>query len=133
MIGELVITLLVKILAWFSAVIIVGLNAKVVVGTIGDWIAGARSNAVWLWVSVVPIAIGCGLLLLYISVPESWWRRRKLAPRAAAPVVLKEEKYSRIVVALDYGRIDEKVLSHARTIAHHQDVMIFLFHFGEGV
>lgn len=131
--GEFVNKMWVKILAWISAVIIVGLNAKLVVGTIGDWIARAGSNAVWLWVSVVPIAIACGLLLLYISVPESWWRRRKVAPRAAAPVVLKEQKYSRIGVALDYGPIDEKVLSHARTIAHQHGATLYLFHVVEGV
>jgi manganese transport protein len=123
----------VKVLAWISAVIIVGLNAKLVIGTIENWLAHAEGGAIWIWIGVVPIAIGCALLLLYISVPESWWRRRKPAPRAAEPVVLKEEKYSRIGVALDYGPIDEKVLSHARTIAHQHGATLYLFHIVEGV
>ena len=122
----------VKILAWITAVIIVGLNAKLVFGAISDWIADAGPNAFWIWVTVVPVAIGCALLLVYLSVPESW-RRKKAAPRAAAPVVLTEQKYSRIGVAVDYGVIDAKVLSHAQTLAHQHKAELFLFHIVEGV
>jgi manganese transport protein len=131
--GEFANKLPVTILAWTSAVVIIGLNAKLVVGTLGDWLAGAGAHAIVLWLTVVPLAVACGLLLLYISVPETWRRRKKAAPLAAAPVMLHEQRYSRIGVAVDYGAIDDKVLSHAQTLAHQNSASLYLFHVVEGV
>ncbi len=131
--GEFANNFIVKILAWISAVVIIGLNAKLVVGTIGDWITGAGPNAIVLWLTIVPAAIACGLLLVYIAIPDTWRRGKKVAPVAVAPVMLHEEKYSRIGVAVDYGAIDEKVLSHAQTLAHQHSAALYLFHVVEGV
>src|ERR1041384_2076584 len=131
--GEFANKLPVTILAWTSAVVIIGLNAKLVVGTLGDWLAGAGAHAIVLWLTVVPLAVACGLLLLYISVPETWRRRKKAAPLAAAPVMLHEQRYSRIGVAVDYGGVDDKVLSHAQTLAHQNSASLYLFHVVEGV
>jgi len=123
----------VQVLAWIAATIIVGLNAKLVVSTISSWIENAGSNAIWLWLTVVPVAIGCGVLLLYISFPRSWFRRRKLAPSIAPTIEITPQQYFRIGVAIDYGRMDSKVLSHAQTLAKQHGAAIHLFHVVEGV
>lgn len=123
----------VKVLAWTAAAIIIGLNAKLVVDTLGEWIAGAGSDAVWLWTTVVPIAVGCGIFLLYISIPKSWRRRRKPTPPTVPTLDITLQKYVKIGVAIDYGPKDEKVLSHAQTLAKLHGATMYLFHVVEGV
>jgi len=122
----------VRVLAWITAAIIVGLNANLIAQTVMAWIEEAGSSAVWLWVTVVPIVIGVALLLVYISMPESW-RRRKAAIPSVGKVELTPQTYSKIGVAVDYGAMDVKVLSHAQTLAKHHGATVYLFHVVEGV
>jgi manganese transport protein len=122
----------VKTLAWICAVIIIGLNARLVADTISGWIAES-SNPLMIWVTVVPIAIGCGLLLLYVALPASWIRRKQRVAPVVRPIEFTEQKYSRIGVALDYGTMDAKVLSHAISAAKKNEAELFLFHVVEGV
>jgi manganese transport protein len=122
----------VKTLAWICAVIIIGLNARLVADTISGWISES-SNPLMIWVTVVPIAIGCGLLLLYVALPASWIRRKQRVAPVVSPIEFTEQKYSRIGVALDYGTMDAKVLSHAISAAKKNEAELFLFHIVEGV
>jgi len=70
----------VQVLAWISATIVVGLNTKPVVNTLGNWTEHAEDNAIWLWATIIPLAIGCGMLL-YIALPRSWPHRwKKMLP-----------------------------------------------------
>ena len=123
----------VRVVAWVSAIVIVGLNANLVVNTLSGWIEDAGSNAFWLWLTAVPVAIGCAILLLYISLPKSWRRRKMLAPPPIAKLELQSQKYSKIGVAIDYGTMDMKVLSHAQTLAKQHGATMYLFHVVEGV
>ena len=131
--GDFANKLWVKYLAWTTAIIIVGLNAKLVVSTVSGWMEEAGPSAIWLWVTVVPVIAACTLLLVYIMLPKSW--RRKIVPVTQAPIPgpIKPEHYARIGVALDYGEKDEKVLSHAQTMAKQHGASIYLFHIVEGV
>jgi manganese transport protein len=123
----------VKLLAWITAAIIVGLNTHLIVNTVGEWITNAGDDAVWLWMTVVPIAIGCALLLLYMSLPKSWGRRKRISVPPVPSFEIPTQKYNRIGVALDYGEMDGKVLSHAQTVAKQHGAEVFLFHIVEGV
>jgi manganese transport protein len=123
----------VKILAWVTATIIVGLNANLVFGTISGWIENAGDQAIWLWITVVPIAIGCALLLVYISLPKVFRMKKKIVPEFPVPVVLAPQHYSKIGVSIDYGRLDSKVLSHALSLAMPNKAALYLFHIVEGV
>ena len=121
-----------KAMAWASAVIIVGLNGNLVVNALANWIGSAGAKAIWLWLTVVPIAGGCALLLMYISLPKSWRRKERISP-AVPTFELVPPKYSRIGVAIDYGEKDVKALSHAQTLAKQHGAIIYLFHVVEGV
>jgi manganese transport protein len=123
----------VNVLAWVTAAIVVVLNANLLVGQISQWINAAGEHALWLWMTVVPLAVGCGLLLMYISTPKSWKFWEKPMPRVREKIELEPQFYSKIGVALDYGLLDSKVLSHARTLAQHHGATIYLFHVVEGV
>jgi manganese transport protein len=123
----------VEILAWISAAVIVGLNANLIFSTISGWLIAAGSNAIWLWLTVVPVTVGCALLLVYISVPMLLRRKGKTIVPEEPPVDFTAQKYARIGVALDYGSMNNKVLSHARTLATQHGASMFLFHIVEGV
>ncbi|HLF14238.1 MAG TPA: Nramp family divalent metal transporter [Bacteroidota bacterium] len=122
----------VKVLAWTTAAVVVSLNAKLVVDTLSEWIGESGPDAVWIWVTVIPIVVAIGLLLVYISLPKSWLRRKSAAP-AVTTVDLSAPRYEKIGVAIDYTDLDSKVLSHANTLARDHGASLYLFHVVEGV
>lgn len=130
--GEFASKMWVRVLAWGTASIIVGLNAKLVFNAIAGLVTSS-DGALWPWLTVVPVAAGCALLLLYVSLPKSLRRRKRVVREVPAALTLVEQEYSRIGVALDYGMLDARVLSHAKTLAQQHHAKVFLFHIVEGV
>jgi len=122
----------VQILAWIIAVVIIALNVRLVYETIAEWIAESP-NPLWLWVTVVPAAVGIAGLLVYISLPKFLRRKKEAAHFAPQPLEFATKQYSRIGVTLDYGAMDNKVLSHAISLAKGNDSALYLFHIVEGV
>jgi manganese transport protein len=122
----------VKVLAWTTAVIVVGLNARLVYGTLSDWIGEAGPDAFWIWVTVVPVVVAISLLLAYISIPKLLLGRKAMSPVVKAHD-LSAARYARIGVAVDYTDLDSKVLAHAITLARGHEAPLFLFHVVEGV
>jgi len=123
----------VQALAWIAAAIVVILNTLLLFNTISWWISNAGPGALWPWVTVVPGAIGAAVLLTYIALPDRWRRRKKAQAPAAEALSFSIPQYRRIGVALDYGPVDERVLSHAIALARHHNAPIQLFHVVEGV
>ncbi len=123
----------VKVLAWMVAGTICGLNSTLLVEQISRWISGAGSNAIWLWLTAVPLAVTGALFQIYISLPKSWKIWRKPAPRVPQKIELVPQRFSKIGVALDYSAVDPKVLSHAQSLAKGYGASLFLFHVVEGV
>ncbi len=122
----------VKVLAWTTAVIVVSLNAKLVYDTLSEWIADSGPDAGWIWVTVVPIVVATGLLLVYVSLPKSWRNKKSVKPEVRAHH-LSAARYAKIGVALDYTDLDSKVLSHANTLARDHHAVLYIFHIVEGV
>ena len=122
-----------KILAWCAAAVIISLNANLLIQQISGWIEGAGDDAIWLWITAVPIAVGCALLLIYISLPKSLMFWRKPAPVLLEKIQLTPQTFSKIGVAIDYGALTAKVVSHAQTLAKTHGATVYLFHVVEGV
>lgn len=114
---EFVIPVYVRIAAWLSAIIIVGLNARLVYGQINDWLQSTEHPMV-LWLTVVPIAgIAC-LLLLYITFRPLFKKikhaKTQVPHLEAKDLVLTEPKpYRRIAVAVDFSKMDQLNISNA--------------------
>ncbi|HCV43872.1 MAG TPA: iron/manganese transporter [Bacteroidetes bacterium] len=123
----------VKILAWTVAFIIIVLNGNLILDKMIEWSQAAGEYAVWLWLIAVPFVLGCAILILYISLPERWRRKRRAIPIPPETIALAPQQYTKVGVALDYGVMDEKVLSHAHTLAKLHNAEVFLFHVVEGV
>jgi manganese transport protein len=123
----------VKILAWIAAVIIVVLNARLVISTITDWITNTGNGSIILWFTVVLLIAGIFILLIYISLPKSWRRRKPTMPSEIEQLEFVPHPYTCIGVALDLGAMDSKVLSHAQSLAQQNGARLVLFHVVEGV
>jgi manganese transport protein len=123
----------VKILAWIAAATIVLLNARLVISTITDWISNTGGGSIILWFTVVPLIAGIFILLVYISLPKSWRRRKPPMPSEIERLEFVPHPYARIGVALDLGAMDSKVLSHAQSLAQQNGAHLVLMHVVEGV
>jgi manganese transport protein len=123
----------VKVLAWIVAVIIVVLNGRLVISAMRDWIMNAGGGSIILWFTIVPLIAGIFLLLLYISLPKSWRRRKPSMPTEIEQFEIVPHQYSCIGVALDLGAMDTKVLSHAQSLAQQNGARLVLLHVVEGV
>jgi manganese transport protein len=125
----------VKVLAWITAIIVVGLNTFLAVQTVGNWLASSGRWRPLVFALTVPLGIGLALLLLWV-VFEPWMKQQRLgrasvvlpdAEAAAAPV------YTRILVPLDHSELDSLAIGHAAAMARLYGARIFLLHVEEGV
>jgi manganese transport protein len=128
----------VKVLAWITAAIIVSLNIKLVIDTIGGWIEAAGPNAPLVTGIVVPLAIGLLLLLLWVSfAPLLPAILRRGTPVTQYPTDvaanLGTPAYSRILVSLDHTDRDRAAISHAAAMARSHKAKLYLLHVEEGV
>jgi manganese transport protein len=119
----------VKILAWLSAAVIVALNIKLVVEEINGWMA--ESNAWYIYVFVVPIAILIALLLAYIFIYPLLHKNQRIGnvPHGDALAISVVEKinYEKIGITVDFSEHDRKTIRHA-LIQGGKDAQYYLIH-----
>ena len=128
----------VRVLAWATATIIVGLNIRLAVLTLGDWLTGGGVGRGLVWTLGVP---GAGLLLfllLWVTLEpliSRWTRRFGHAPviLPATAVERATPIYRRILVPLDHSQLDRLAVSHASSLAKLHDARLYLLHVEEGV
>ncbi|MEO8026385.1 MAG: divalent metal cation transporter, partial [Bryobacteraceae bacterium] len=135
----------VRVLAWASTVLIVGLNGRLVYTTVGDW---AESNGTWVWLAMAPVVIGLGGLLVWVSFAKS--RSHGTAtgfPHAATGLSqevvadlgrkvvadLPIPIYRDILVPLDHTDRDRIAIAHAAALGRPHGARLHLFHVEEGV
>jgi manganese transport protein len=129
----------VKLLAWTAAVIIVGLNIRLVYSTLSEWIAGAGDWSWLLSITVVPLAFGLGLLLAWVTfhpVLPSWLTRIGRAPISLPEPIVTDRPvpaYRKILVPLDHTERDREALAHAVALARQHNAKLYLLHVEEGV
>ena len=132
----------VRVLAWTTALIIVGLNLRLVTQVIGEWLEGASGGLkIVLLGGVIPFALGLVALLLWVTfqpVLPAWLqasRRRESGLVGAAPELLPLEapSYRSILVTLDHTELDRAALSHAAALAKLHGAQLHLFHVEEDV
>jgi len=128
----------VKVLAWSTAVVIIGLNVRLAVTAIGEWLEAAGRWRTLVWMVTVPVAAGIGLLLVLVTF-EPWITRRRMGresvvlPDTAGAGAAEAPVYHRILVPLDHTHLDRLAVSHAAAMASLYGAKIFLLHVEEGV
>ncbi len=122
--GEFANALWVKVLAWVTAAVIVGLNMRLAWQTLEPF-------GMWMWLPVAPV-----LLLLGYVVALPWLPRPgRLAvkmPDAEIPA-FEAPRYESILVPLDHSDLDRIALGHASAIARQHGAKLYLLHVEEGV
>jgi manganese transport protein len=138
--GSFANSLWVRVLAWSTAAVIVGLNLRLAWMAIADWLAEASAWRTVVWLATIPTAAVLLLLLLWVTMEPliSRWTRKF----GRAPVVLPETAgaeaaaapvYHRILVPLDHTQLDRLAVSHASAMAKLHGAKLFLLHVEEGV
>jgi manganese transport protein len=123
----------VKIIAWISAIIIIVLNARLVIGAISGWMEGLGYTSLIVWFTIVPVVVCIFLLLMYISLPKRWRKRRPVMPAPYERVEYASQGFKKIGIAIDLGTVDAKVLAIAQQMALQNGASLVLVHVVEGV
>lgn len=127
----------VKVLAWVTAAIIVGLNMRLAWTTLGGWIAEAGAWRPVVLGVVVPLVVGLVGLLVYVAV-FPYLGKRKVEEKAAFPEPVRLAgtetlAYHTILVPLDHTERDRTAVSHAAALARQHGSKVVLLHVEEGV
>ncbi|MGC4041033.1 MAG: Nramp family divalent metal transporter [Flavobacterium sp.] len=126
-----------QIAAWIIAIIIVSLNAKLVFNEIQGWLETSE-NPIVLWCTVVPVAVGFLILLLYIIfkpfVSEAKDIIENHSPHNVVVKLNTQKSYAKksIAISIDFSSADEKALNHAFDIGD-KDSKYTLIHVVETV
>lgn len=127
-----------RMCAWVVAAIVVVLNIRLVVMTVGEWLAAAGGYRLLLSLLVYPIA-GALLVMLAWVIIEPWmpgWLSRlgrvPLPAPAAAPE-LDIPAYRRILVPVDHTGGDRYAIAHAASLARSHGAKLHLVHVEEDV
>jgi len=109
---------LTQIAAWLIAIIIVSLNAKLVFSEIQGWLE-TSDNPIVLWLTVVPLALGFLVLLLYIVIKPFFSKARlNIENHSPHNMNLKftetpVQDNKNIAIAVDFSFADENAINHA--------------------
>jgi manganese transport protein len=103
--------------AWLSATVIVGLNLKLVIQTLGEWLESANTSII-IYFIVIPLCLGVFALLAYIfAAPLVSKRRHALlnAPHGGAREIVEvaHTAYHRIGIPVDFSPKDLTTIQHA--------------------
>ncbi|HLP06193.1 MAG TPA: Nramp family divalent metal transporter [Paludibacter sp.] len=134
--GTFAIGTMTRIFAWAIAGVIVVLNAKLVVEVISGWLH-TSSNLWILRLTVVPLTVFAGLVLLFITVRPLLKRmlvRSIRSTHAALPLgnIAKPVYFKRIAVAIDFSEIDQQVIRYALSVSQ-PGTKILIIHVVESV
>ncbi len=108
----------VKILAWLSATIIVYLNIHLVYDEIFGWISAAGSHKYLIYSFVIPVALACLALLVYVFVHpfvvSAALKRTQLPHGQAVDFAdIESVSYNHIAMAIDFSGHDQQIIKSA--------------------
>jgi manganese transport protein len=126
----------VKILAWMSALVIVGLNIYLVTYTMTQWLAKAGGSGVWIEIVIIPVVLALAGLLLYLTFGpflRQWYKHTETAEPTFSTADLATPSFARIGVALEATSRDRAILAQAIPLARQHEAELVLIHVAEGM
>jgi len=122
------------ILAWLSAILIVGLNVKLVAEELATFLNSDYAQLSWLKILIYLFLIYVAFLLVYVTFSPflNKMREKRMIPHSPIkPLELtRADAYKRIGIAVDFSHVDEASIQHALSIGN-KEVHYFLFHIVE--
>jgi manganese transport protein len=125
-----------RALGWLVAAAIVGLNAWLLYGQIGEWAAAAGPYGWFVAAGAILVAGPLAALLVWMAVrPEKGAAAELVAPveEVAALAQASPKRFRRIGVALEATAADSATLAEAITLASAHGAELVLMHVVEGV
>jgi manganese transport protein len=121
------------------AIVILGLNVKLVIDQIAEWQQAAGGRAWILDATVIPFVTALGLLLIYVTfqpLVREWGNRlagQRLGgvhhePQVGLAALVKPEPYQRVAVALDFSGKEEKLLAESLRFVKMGETELVLLH-----
>jgi manganese transport protein len=123
-----------QMLAWFSALVIVALNAVLIYFTLNDWggaLEKGGGNPLWIYGTLGPVAVALAVFLGWL-VLYPYVNRREEEELAPAVPVLPVVHYHRIGVAVELEGADDAVLGQAAAVARLHGADLVVVHVVEG-
>ncbi len=119
--GKFAIGPAIKILSWLSAVIIIGLNIKLVISTLTEWHASLAGH---LWVFnfiIIPVVVLSAILLVYVlfmAITGRKLSRKGQVPHGKAELLpeIEARVYGRIAICIDFSNSDVRAITEG--VAH---------------
>jgi manganese transport protein len=107
-----------RILAWIFAILIVGLNVRLVIQEISSWADANQGSANLVHFVITPIAAAVGVLLLYVFFRPLLYKhndQQTYIPHGIAASLdnLEAVHYNRIAVTIDFSKNDQDCIRHA--------------------
>ncbi len=146
--GEFANALWLQLLAWSSAIIILSLNGYLVVSQIGRWseaVTDAGQSPLWITLTVVPVAVACLGLLLWLIV-QPLFRSKTFHSAGRRPALVDQEDradavtdamhpptYRKIGVAVENTIHDSVALAHGAALARSHHAELLILHVVDGV
>lgn len=130
--GEHAVGMRTKVLAWLSAALIVGLNARLVYSEVLSWIGGTTTSEIVAWTVVLPVLIFCVVVLAFITIVPLMgrpWRTRVAMPHADEPTTIDLsdlQTFRRVAVTVDFSSVDPKALRSAVSMCDENSTLILL-------
>ncbi len=129
--GEFAIKLWVKILAWISAAVIIGLNVQLVMEEINSWLKASEHDW-WVYVLIIPVVLAITLLLLYVFLQPIFRKRRNQHFNSIMGQVhpiqsVENLSYRRVGIPLEFSDRDSEVIRNS-LLQGGKDAQYFLIH-----
>ena len=114
--GKFAINNFIKMLAWVSAAIIVSLNIKLVIQTLGDWrVALVGSEWVFNFIIIPVVVLSFSLLvyIIYCAVTGKRFERETQIPHGKAEEIpfIEKKIYERVAICIDFSKSDIKAIT----------------------
>jgi len=116
--GKFAIGPLTKTMAWCCAILILGLNGKLVFDQIKEWAQQSPNAAIWMYVIVVPVTLAIASLLVYVFFRPLLFKHRDQparVPHGLATMItdLTAIAYKNIGITIDFSHNDRDCIRHA--------------------
>lgn len=128
--GEFVVPVWQKTLAWLAALIIISLNIKLVYGAIHEALTDS-DTAVLMSFTVVPVCVFCFIMLLYVFIlpflSKDVQQKKTEFHEGFIPLQISEEKsFKRIAITVDFSSSDSKAICRAIQIGNKETVLVLI-------
>jgi manganese transport protein len=124
----------VKVLAWLSAIVIIGLNIKLVSEEVGSFLETSYADSFWLRGLIFAGLFFTAVLLLYVLISPLIFEQKSKVLVPHLPLkklsIGKPKKFTRIAIAVDFSLQDEASIQHALSLGD-KNTMYYLIHIVE--